>query len=132
MFLGSKDKLIPVSIAESFRDKMTKQGIQNQLHVYEGEPHGFFNQGKKSFSDTLVKTDKFLAKLEYLSGPVDEAKIKSLSKKQTKEPKKSPDQSKTRSAAPSGRAMAQEVKGGLSVASPFTDNAVLQLSLIHI
>ena len=129
VFLGSKDKLIPVSIAESFRDKMTKQGIQNQLHVYEGETHGFFNQGKKSFGDTLVKMDQFLAKLGYLSGPVDQAKIKSLGQKQSKEPKKSTDQSKAGNTAPGGRAMAQSAKGSkvaLTVASPFTDNAVLQ------
>ena len=70
VFLGSKDKLIPVSTGENFRDKMTAAGIKNELHIYEGATHGFFNQGKKSgqFSDTVLKMDKFLVELGYLSG----------------------------------------------------------------
>lgn len=77
VFLGSKDKLIPVSTGEKYRDDMQKLGIKSELHVYQGEPHGFFNRGKKGdhFSDTLVKTDKFLVDLGYLSGVVDKAKI---------------------------------------------------------
>lgn len=80
VFLGSKDKLIPVSISEKFRDKMTALKIKSELHVYEGEPHGFFNKGKKGdhFSDTLVKSDKFLVELGYLSGEADKAMIAKL------------------------------------------------------
>ena len=50
VFLGSEDKLIPVSTAEKFRDDQEALGIKSELHVFEGEPHGFFNlklgQGK--------------------------------------------------------------------------------------
>ena len=56
VFLGSKDKLIPVATAESFRDKMIQQKIQTELHVYDGQPHGFFNRPKAGFSDTLAKS----------------------------------------------------------------------------
>lgn len=79
VFLGSKDKLISVATAEAFRDKLSEQGIQNELHVYEGEGHGFFNR-RASFGDTLTKTDQFLVKLGYLSGPVDNQMIQKLSK----------------------------------------------------
>ena len=78
VFLGSKDKLISVATAETFRDKMIEQMIQSELHVYDGQPHGFFNLPKAGFSDTLAKTDQFLVKLGYLSGPVDQEKIETL------------------------------------------------------
>ena len=76
VFLGSEDKLIPVSAAEKFRDTQKKLGIKSELHIYEGEPHGFFNlkigQGKREhFIDTLLKTDAFLAEIGYLEGKAD-------------------------------------------------------------
>ncbi|MGJ8644421.1 MAG: alpha/beta hydrolase [Luteolibacter sp.] len=75
VFVGAEDKLIPVATVERFRDQMTEQGIINELHVYEGEAHGFFNGGK-GFFDTLTKTDEFLVKLGYLSGKPDKKAIK--------------------------------------------------------
>ena len=77
VFLGSKDKLIPVSVAEKFRDTMKEAGIKSELHIYEGAAHGFFNLGKKpdKFSDTLYKTDAFLVDLGYLSGEADSETI---------------------------------------------------------
>lgn len=77
VFLGTEDRHIPVSTAEAFRDKMDAQGIRNELHIYEGESHGFFNRGS-SFVDTLKKTDQFLVELGYLSGPADLEKIEAL------------------------------------------------------
>lgn len=80
VFLGTEDKLIPVSTADTFRDKMLALDIPSVLHTYEGAPHGFFNRGKKPdhFSDTLVKLDAFLVELGYLKGEVDLDKIKEL------------------------------------------------------
>ena len=84
VFLGSEDKLIPVSTAEKFRDDQEALGIKSELHVYEGEPHGFFNlklgQGKKEhFIDTILKTDAFLVDLGYLEDEADKALLKSIS-----------------------------------------------------
>lgn len=84
VFLGSEDKLIPVSTAEKFRDDQEALGLKSELHVYEGEPHGFFNlklsQGKKEhFIDTILKTDAFLIDLGYLDGEADKALLESIS-----------------------------------------------------
>ena len=84
VFLGSEDKLIPVSTAKKFRDDQEVLGIKSELHVYEGEPHGFFNlklgQGKKEhFIDTILKTDAFLVDLGYLEDEADKALLKSIS-----------------------------------------------------
>lgn len=77
VFLGTKDKLIPVSHAEDFQEQQEKLGIKSELHLYEGQPHGFFNlkleQGKpQSFRDTILKTDAFLVGLGYLKGKANE------------------------------------------------------------
>jgi acetyl esterase/lipase len=77
VFLGSKDQHIPVAVAEAFRDKLDANGIQNELHIYDNQPHGFFNKGDE-FADTLQKTDEFLVKLGYLSGSADQELIEAL------------------------------------------------------
>ena len=84
VFLGSEDKLIPVSTAEKFRDDQKALGIKSELHVYKGETHGFFNlklgQGKKEhFIDTILKTDAFLVDLGYLEDEADKALLESIS-----------------------------------------------------
>lgn len=81
VFLGTKDKHVPVATAEAFRDKMIAAGIQTELHLYKGQPHGFFNPKRGGFNDTLAKTDQFLAKLGYLTGPVDHQLIEALNVK---------------------------------------------------
>ncbi len=80
VFLGSKDSLIPVSTGEAFRDAQKELGIQSELHVYEGRPHGFFNlnKGAEDFSDTIRKTDKFLVGLGLLDGEVDEGALEAV------------------------------------------------------
>ena len=90
VFLGSKDKLIPVSTAEKFRDDMKAAGLKSVLHVYEGASHGFFNQGRKpdQFSDTVVKTHQFLAELGYLTGEPDAELIAQLASAPAKRSKK--------------------------------------------
>lgn len=66
VFLGSKDKLIPVATAEAYKKLMEDAGVRSDLHVYPNQPHGFFNKVK--FYETLLETDKFLIELGYLSG----------------------------------------------------------------
>jgi acetyl esterase/lipase len=63
--------------AKAFTAAMTTAGNRCELDAYEGETHGFFNVGRGDnamFRKTLASADKFLASLQYLSGPpqVDE------------------------------------------------------------
>ena len=70
VFLGDQDKLIPVSTAKKFKALMEKAGSRSDLHVYEDQPHGFFNQGKKGnyYEKTVLEMDKFLISLGWLKG----------------------------------------------------------------
>lgn len=83
VFLGSKDSLIPVATATKFDEDLKAAGVKSEVHIYEGQPHGFFNENKspKSFLDTVRKTDAFLVSLGWLDGQTDEAKLQSLLKK---------------------------------------------------
>ena len=65
VFLGAKDKLIPVSTGEKFRDQMRELGNRSELFVYPGQPHGFFNQGKPGdyFSKPLRRRTSFWFRL---------------------------------------------------------------------
>lgn len=70
VFLGDGDKLIPVATAEKYKSLMEKAGVQSELHIYEGQAHGFFNYrgDKKMFRETVTEADKFLAEQGYLKG----------------------------------------------------------------
>ena len=70
VFLGDKDSLIPVSTAEKYKALMEKAGSRSDLHVYAGQPHGFFNKGKKGnyYEKTVLEMDKFLISLGWLKG----------------------------------------------------------------
>lgn len=82
VFLGSKDSLIPVSTAKKFDADLKAAGVKSEVWIYEGQPHGFFNESKskESFLDTVLKMDTFLASLGWLDGDADEAKLTSLLK----------------------------------------------------
>nr|WP_299384196.1 alpha/beta hydrolase [Allomuricauda sp.] len=67
IFLGTKDKLIPVVTAQYYKKVMEKVGSRCDLELYEGKGHGFFNH--KSFEyykQTVTAADKFLVSLGYL------------------------------------------------------------------
>lgn len=72
IFLGTQDKLIPVSVVERFKANMEKAGVRCEAKFYEGQGHGFFNPGKggtdEYFYQTLLETDKFLTSLGWLKG----------------------------------------------------------------
>ena len=91
VFLGSADSLIPVATAEKFDTDLKNVGIRSELWVYDGQPHGFFNEQKnqKAFLDTVRKMDKFLQSIDWLEGPVDEEVLHSLLKNQSTERKSS-------------------------------------------
>jgi acetyl esterase len=69
VFLGTKDDLIPVSTAEKFQKLMKGKGVRCDLHLYDGQKHGFFNlKNKEYYTKTVIEMDRFLASLGYLKG----------------------------------------------------------------
>jgi len=72
-FLGSKDKLIPVSTAYNYKDKMEAVGSRCDVFIYENQPHGFFNKWKADgeyYIKTTREADLFLQSLGFISGKV--------------------------------------------------------------
>ena len=67
IFLGTKDKLIPVATAEYYKTVMEKVGSRCDLHLYDGEGHGFFNK-PEYFNKTVFVADQFLESLGYIKG----------------------------------------------------------------
>lgn len=80
VFLGSKDSLIPVSTAQQFHEKLKQVDVKSELWIYDGQPHGFFNEkrNQEAFIDTVLKMDQFLVSLGWLEGEPDRAKLDSL------------------------------------------------------
>ena len=69
VFLGTKDKLIPVSTAQEYEKRLVAVGSRSELHLYEGATHGFFNKSKgDAYPDTVIKMDDFLNSLGWLKG----------------------------------------------------------------
>ncbi len=80
VFLGTRDNLIPVATAEKFDADLKAAGVRSELRLYEGQPHGFFNESKspESFLDTVEQMDAFLVSLGWLSGAADKPLLRSL------------------------------------------------------
>ena len=54
---------------ELFNKKMKEQGNFCELHLFEGENHGFFNYNRKSqipFNETMIKTKQFLRSIGFI------------------------------------------------------------------
>jgi acetyl esterase/lipase len=69
VFLGDQDKLIPTATAEKYKKLMEDKGGRCDLHIYEGEGHGFFNyKNYENYVKTVIEMDKFLVSLGYLTG----------------------------------------------------------------
>lgn len=78
IMLGTKDRLIPVEVAEAYAEKMREAGSRCELELYEGVGHGFFNynyrnqnlpedmQGPRYYYETLERAERFLESLGYL------------------------------------------------------------------
>ncbi|MFK7852003.1 MAG: alpha/beta hydrolase [Akkermansiaceae bacterium] len=66
IFLGTKDSLIPVSTMKRFQEGMSDAGVTCELHLYDGEKHGFFNN-EPSKADTIEKTEAFLENLDWVN-----------------------------------------------------------------
>ena len=76
-FLGTNDALIPVATAERYKSAMEAEGLRCDLHLYQGQPHSFFNydvpdDGKGPYDGylaTVFRMDEFLVSLGYLGNP---------------------------------------------------------------
>jgi len=69
VFLGTEDNLIPTTTAEKYKKLMNDKGRRCDLHLYEGQGHGFFNfRNLEYYTETVIESDKFLASLGYLEG----------------------------------------------------------------
>lgn len=72
IFLGTKDKLIPVKTIKEYQHKMKQAGARCDVHLYKDQGHGFFNYKRNPqnpyFNSTLYETDLFLISLGYLTG----------------------------------------------------------------
>jgi acetyl esterase len=64
-FLGTNDKLIPVSTAQNFKQKIEALGGRCDLFLFDNQPHGFFNK-EPFLTETIAKTDSFLLSLTYI------------------------------------------------------------------
>lgn len=64
VFLGTKDKYIPVATAKEYKKRMEANGGRCDLHLYKNQSHGFFNKAK--YKETQKEMDKFLVSLGWL------------------------------------------------------------------
>jgi len=74
VFLGTRDKLIPVATAKAFQADMQHVGSRSELMLYEGEGHGFFNYGRgtgENYTKTLAQMDAFLTSLGWLKADAE-------------------------------------------------------------
>lgn len=62
--LGTRDKLIPVSVGKEYQEEMEDAGVRCELRLYEGQGHGFFNGAR--YNETLKETEEFLESLGYI------------------------------------------------------------------
>lgn len=68
---GKADTTVAYWTAEVFQDKTSELGNRSRLIGYPGQPHGFFNYGRKGnemFAATMKETDRFLVSLGFLKG----------------------------------------------------------------
>jgi acetyl esterase/lipase len=70
-FLGTADRNVSVESARRLKAEIEKIGGRCDLHLYDGQEHGFFNYGRGDntyFRLTLREADRFLASIGYLTG----------------------------------------------------------------
>ena len=72
IFLGTRDKLVPVATAQRYQSRMKELGVPCELHLYEGQGHGFFNYGRdhhRWYRETVAAMDRFLAERRWPAPP---------------------------------------------------------------
>jgi acetyl esterase/lipase len=70
VFLGTKDEYIPAVAAQKYKGLMDQVGRRCDLHLYEEQPHGFFNIDRENgyYEKTKMEMDRFLLSLGFLTG----------------------------------------------------------------
>ncbi len=70
VFFGTQDGYVPMTTAKEFKARVDAVGGRCDLHLYEGQQHGFFNWFKSEYCYAILlqETDRFLNSLGYLSG----------------------------------------------------------------
>ena len=68
IFHGKADTTVPYLTAEAFARVMVAAGNRCELVGYEGQAHGFFNQGRKGgrYDETVAAMDRFFVSLGWL------------------------------------------------------------------
>ena len=67
IFLGTDDNLIPIETAKYYQKVMERVKSRCELHLYEGQGHGFFNYDNFDYyKKTVSEADEFLQSLGYL------------------------------------------------------------------
>lgn len=68
IFLGTNDRLIPAETAKYYQKVMEKVNGTCELHLYEGQGHGFFNyKNFEYYKKTVTEADKFIQSIGYLN-----------------------------------------------------------------
>lgn len=68
LFLGTNDNLIPIQTAKNYQEAMEQVNSRCELHLYEGQPHGFFNyKNIEYYKKTVATLDEFLQLLGYIN-----------------------------------------------------------------
>jgi len=62
VMFGDQDPLVPVATSKKYKAMLDEYGVYNELHLYEGRGHAFFNAGKPDYKDTIIKADEFIKK----------------------------------------------------------------------
>lgn len=80
IFLGTKDHIIPVKTVQEYQNKMQKAGVRCDIHIYDGQEHGFFNYSNIAyFRSTVYEADLFLSSLGFITGkPKTKNEVKSI------------------------------------------------------
>ena len=69
IFHGREDTTVPYASAEAFTAKMKALGNRCELVGFDGQKHGFFNNGEPK-EKTLAEADRFLVSLGWLPGTI--------------------------------------------------------------
>jgi acetyl esterase/lipase len=62
VLFGDQDQLVPLATSQKYKSILDEFGVYNELHLYEGRSHGFFNAGKPDHKDTIIKAEAFINK----------------------------------------------------------------------
>ncbi|MEO1529929.1 MAG: alpha/beta hydrolase [Planctomycetota bacterium] len=77
-FYGKDDKHTKRGLPEKLRMAVESAGGRCDLHLFEGQGHGFYNHKNPGFAATMTKTDEFFVSLGYLSGKPDLKTLKRI------------------------------------------------------